>query len=118
MSTKSTIQLYEAYVMPTYSKTPLALARGRGEHVWDTEGKKYLDFFPGWAVSGIGHCNPRVVKAIQKQAKSLIHVSNNYYHELQGLLAQKIANYAFPGRAFFCNSGAGANEAAFKIARK
>ena len=86
--------------------------------MWDEKGKEYLDFFPGWAVSGIGHCHPRVVKAIQKQTAQLIHVSNNYYHEGQGVLAEKIIEHSFAGKVFFCNSGAEANEAAIKLARK
>ena len=77
---KNVIDLYETYVIPTYAKTPLVLARGKGTKVWDEKGKEYLDFFPGWAVSGIGHCHPRVVKAVQKQVAKLIHVSNNNYH--------------------------------------
>lgn len=112
------IKLYSAYVMPVYKRTPLVLVRGKGSFVWDAEGNKYLDFFPGWGVSGIGHCHPRVVKAIKKQAGKLIHVSNNYYHELQALLAKKIIENTFPGKVFFCNSGAEANEAAIKLARK
>ncbi|HXK39050.1 MAG TPA: aminotransferase class III-fold pyridoxal phosphate-dependent enzyme, partial [Candidatus Paceibacterota bacterium] len=104
--------------MPTYFTAPLALKRGKGIYIWDMEGKKYLDFFPGWAVSGIGHCHPRVVRAIKKQAGRLIHVSNNYYHEGQGRLAEEIIRNSFAGKVFFCNSGAEANEGAIKLARK
>ncbi|MEK7132522.1 MAG: aspartate aminotransferase family protein [Patescibacteria group bacterium] len=118
MASKKTLSLYDKYVMQTYFTTPLTLVRGKGAHVRDAEGKKYLDFFPGWAVSGIGHCHPRVVRAIKKQAGVLIHVSNNYYHEQQGLLAKEIIRNSFPGKVFFCNSGAEANEAAIKLARK
>ena len=118
MNKKNIIDLYETYVIPTYAKTPLVLARGKGTKVWDEKGKEYLDFFPGWAVSGIGHCHPRVVEAIRKQAAKLIHVSNNYYHEGQGVLAKKIIQHSFAGKVFFCNSGAEANEAAIKLARK
>ncbi len=118
MNKKDIVDLYEKYVQPTYAKTPLVLARGKGTKVWDEKGKEYLDFFPGWAVSGIGHCHPRVVKAVQKQVKSLIHVSNNYYHEGQAVLAKKIIEHTFAGKVFFCNSGAEANEAAIKLARK
>lgn len=118
MNAKQIIGLYETYVMPTYPKTPLVVSKGAGAYVWDEKGKKYLDLFPGWAVSGIGHCHPFVVKAIQKQAKRLIHMSNNYYHEQQAKLAEKIIKHSFPGKVFFCNSGAEANEAAFKLARK
>ena len=118
MNSKNIINLYKDYVMPTYITTPLALARGKGIYVWDAEGKKYLDFFPGWAVSGLGHCHREVVKAIKAQAGKLIHVSNNYFHEQQGTLAKEIVNNSFPGKVFFCNSGAEANEAAIKLARK
>jgi len=115
---RKTIRLYYDYVMPTYFKTPLVLERGKGTRVWDSQGEEYLDFFPGWAVSGIGHCHRRVVEAIKRQADRLIHVSNNYYHEQQGLLAETLIRHSFPGKVFFCNSGAEANEAAFKLARK
>ena len=118
MKTSAITTIYDQYVMPTYPKTPLALVKGNGSFVSDAEGNMYLDFFPGWSVSGIGHCHPRVVKAIQKQVKTLIHVSNNYYHEWQGVLAKKLIEHSFPGKVFFCNSGAEANEAAFKLARK
>ncbi|MCR4281384.1 MAG: aspartate aminotransferase family protein [Candidatus Kaiserbacteria bacterium] len=118
MNSKKIFRNYQDYVMPTYSTTPLVLARGKGINVWDDKGKKYLDFFPGWAVSGIWHCHPLVVSAIKKQADKLIHVSNNYYHEGQGKLAEEIIRHSFPGKVFFCNSGAEANEGAIKLARK
>ena len=118
MSQKNTINLYDKFVMKTYFTTLLTVLRGKGVFVWDENGKKYLDFFPGWAVSGIGHCHPRVVGAIKKQAGVLIHVSNNYFHEQQGRLAEEIIRNSFPGKVFFCNSGAEANEAAIKLARK
>ncbi len=112
-----TLTLYDKYVMATYTRLPLILVRGDGIKVWDSSGREYLDFFPGWAVSGIGHCHPRVVGAIQRQSKKIIHVSNNYYNELQGRLAQKISENSFSGKVFFCNSGAEANESAIKLAR-
>ncbi|MCG3176153.1 MAG: Acetylornithine aminotransferase [Candidatus Omnitrophica bacterium] len=118
MDPRKTIRLYYDHVVPSYAKTPLVLERGKGTRVWDAAGREYLDFFPGWAVSGIGHCHRRVSEAIKRQAERLIHVSNNYYHELQGVLAQEIVRHAFPSKVFFCNSGAEANEAAFKLARK
>lgn len=118
MDYRKTIRLYYDYVVPCYTKTPLVLERGKGTRVWDAQGEEYLDFFPGWAVSGIGHCHRRVVEAVKRQAERLIHVSNNYYHELQGLLAEEIIRHSFPGKVFFCNSGAEANEAAFKLVRK
>ena len=115
---RKTIRLYYDYVVPCYAKTPLVIERGKGTRVWSAQGDEYLDFFPGWAVSGIGHCHKRVVEAIKRQAEQLLHVSNNYYHEMQGLLAEEIIRHSFPGKVFFCNSGAEANEAAFKLARK
>ena len=118
MDFRKTIRLYYDYVIPSYQKTPLVIERGKGTRVWDVLGDEYLDFFPGWAVSGIGHCHKRVTEAIKRQAERLIHVSNNYYHELQGLLAEQVTRHSFPGKVFFCNSGAEANEAAFKLARK
>lgn len=113
-----TINLYDKYVLNTYKKTPVVFVKGKGSYLWDDKGKKYLDFFPGWGVSGLGHCDPAVVAAIRKQAGKLIHVSNNYYNELQGRLAETISKESFGGRVFFCNSGAEANEAAIKLVRK
>ncbi|MBU4377260.1 MAG: aspartate aminotransferase family protein [Candidatus Omnitrophica bacterium] len=109
---------YDKYVMPTYARDGIAFAKGKGITLWDADGKEYLDFFPGWAVSGIGHCHSKVVAAIREQAGVLIHVSNNYYSELQAELAKKIIYHAFPGKVFFGNSGAEANECAVKLARK
>jgi acetylornithine/succinyldiaminopimelate/putrescine aminotransferase len=116
--TEEVARLYYEFVMPNYSRVPIVLVRGKGVNVYDIEGREFLDFFPGWAVSGIGHCHPKVVRAIKEQAGRIIHVSNNYYNELQGKLAKKIISHSFPGKVFFCNSGAEANEAAIKLARK
>lgn len=118
MNTRDVTELYDQYVMKTYTRTPLVMEKASGALAEDIDGKKYLDFFPGWAVSGIGHCHERVVKAISKQAGKLIHVSNNYYSALQGKLAKKIIEHSFPGKVFFCNSGAEANEGAVKLARR
>jgi len=116
---KEVTDLYNEYVMPTYSRSPLCISRGKGAEVWDIEGKKYLDFFPGWAVSGLGHCPKKVVKAVKDQVGKIMHVSNNYMSELQPLLAKKIIEHSFgSGKVFFANSGAEANEAAVKLARK
>jgi len=117
MKTREVIDLYEKYVMNTYKRLPISLCKGKGSRVWDLEQNEYLDFFPGWGVSGLGHAYPKVVSSIKEQAKRLIHVSNNYYHHLQARLAKKIIELSFPGKVFFCNSGAEANEAAFKLAR-
>lgn len=116
--TEKVIQLYNNYVMTTYKRVPLCMEKAKGVKVVDIDGKEYLDFFPGWAVSGIGHCHPMVADAISKQSKKLMHVSNNYYSELQGKLAETIIENSFPGKVFFANSGAEANEAAVKLARK
>jgi len=111
-------ELYKEYVVPTYTQSPLCIVKAKGAKVWDIDGKEYLDFFPGWAVSGLGHCPRRVVGALKKQAGKVIHVSNNYMSELQPLLAKKIIEHSFDGKVFFANSGAEANEAAIKLARK
>jgi acetylornithine/N-succinyldiaminopimelate aminotransferase len=108
---------YAKYVVGNYTRLPVVIVRGKGERVWDADGREYLDFFPGWAVSGIGHCHPRVVKALREQAKKLLHVANNFYSVPQGRLAEQISRKSFGGKCFFCNSGAEANEAAIKLAR-
>ncbi|MDD5557342.1 MAG: aspartate aminotransferase family protein [bacterium] len=113
-----TIRTYDRYVVPSYRRSPVVIVRGRGSRVWDEAGRRYLDFFPGYAVGGLGHCHPRVVRAIAAQARRLIHIPNTYYNPLQGRLAELISSRAFPGKCFFCNSGAEANEAAMKLARK
>jgi predicted acetylornithine/succinylornithine family transaminase len=118
MRTQEIVDLYANYVMPTYTRTALALAKARGIKVWDCEGKQYLDFFPGWAVSGLGHCHPKVVKALKRQAATLMHVSNNFLSEQQGKLAQVLIKNSFDGKVFFANSGAEANEGAIKLARR
>ncbi len=99
-------------------RMPMVIARGQGARLWDTEGREYLDFVSGGrAVTGLGHCHPKVVEAIRKQAGELIHVSNDFYTEPQLLLGKRLSEL-FGGRCFFCNSGAEANEAAIKLARK
>jgi acetylornithine/N-succinyldiaminopimelate aminotransferase len=118
MDIKVIKDLYHKYVLETYVQNDVCLVRGEGVWVEDTEGKKYLDFFPGWAVSGVGHRHPCVVRNIKAQEEKILHVSNNFYNELQPLLAEKIIEHSFPGKVFFCNSGAEANEAAIKLARK
>jgi len=118
MNTQEVRKLYDEYVLPTYHRTGICIVKGKGSKVWDLEGKEYLDFFPGWAVSGLGHCHPSVVNAIKHQARKLLHVPNNYYGLKQGLLARKMVEKAFQGRVFFCNSGAEAMESAIKFSRK
>jgi len=117
MNTKEVIAQYDKYVMSTYTRIPAVIVKGKGLKVRDLDGNEYLDFFPGWAVSGLGHCHPKVVNAIRNYLKKIIHVSNNYYNILQGKLAQKIIENSFEGKVFFCNSGAEANEGAIKLAR-
>jgi acetylornithine/N-succinyldiaminopimelate aminotransferase len=106
------------YVMRTYGRLPVVLVEGKGIYVYDINGKKYIDFLAGIAVNNVGHCNPRVVEAIKNQAEKLIHVSNIYYNIPQVELAKKLVNLSGLDKAFFCNSGAEANEAAIKLARK
>jgi len=117
MNTKEIIAQYENYVMKTYTRVPAVIVRGKGLKVWDLDGNEYLDFFPGWAVSGLGHCHPKVVNAVRNYLKKIIHVPNNYYNMLQGKLAQEIIKHSFEGKVFFCNSGAEGNEAAIKLIR-
>ena len=104
-------------MIPTYTREPLVILKGEGSNVWDIDGRKYLDFFSGWAVSGLGHSHPLVCLALSKQAKKILHVPNNYFNELQGKLAKKISQNSFDGKVFFCNSGAESVEAAIKLAR-
>jgi acetylornithine/N-succinyldiaminopimelate aminotransferase len=118
MTTKETIELFGKYVIGNYGRLPRVIVKGEGCWLWDADGNKILDMFPGWAVSGIGHCHPKVVEAIRKQAGQLIHMDNTFYTEQQGRLAQLLSERAFGGKAFFCNSGAEANEAALKLARR
>ena len=112
-----TAELFAKYVVPNYVRFPVALTRGEGSFVWDDQGRRYLDFFPGWGCNLLGHCPPRVVEAIQQQATELIHVPNTWHTAVQGRWAQMLSERSFGGKAFFCNSGAEANEAAIKLAR-
>ncbi|PAW64636.1 MAG: acetylornithine aminotransferase [Opitutia bacterium Tous-C1TDCM] len=113
----STAELYDAHVLKNYGRPALTLVRGSGSRVWDDAGNAYLDFTSGIAVSALGHCHPHWVAAVQRQAAELIHVSNLFRNPQQGELARRIVGYAGPGRVFFCNSGAEANEALIKLAR-
>ncbi|QDZ39864.1 aspartate aminotransferase family protein [Euhalothece natronophila Z-M001] len=111
-------QTFDQYVMPTYGRFSLAIDQGKGCQVWDTEGKTYLDFVAGIATCTLGHAHPTLVQAVTKQVRKLHHVSNLYYIPEQGELAQWLVEHSCADRAFFCNSGAEANEAAIKLARK
>jgi predicted acetylornithine/succinylornithine family transaminase len=110
--------LYEKYVMNTYRRFPVVLVRGRGARVWDIDGKEYLDMAGGIAVCSLGHAHPGVGEAMKKQAETLVHVSNLYYTEPQARFARLLVENSFADKVFFCNSGAEANEAAIKLARK
>jgi len=106
------------YLMQTYTRQPLSIVRGRGTKVYDLEGREYFDFVGGIAVNVLGHGHPDLVQAIQRQAAQLIHTSNLYYTEPQVKLAQMLVDHSFADKVFFCNSGAEANEAAIKLARR
>lgn len=118
MATEEWIKLSDRYLMPTYRRYPLVLVKGKGTRVWDVSGKEYLDFGAGIAVCSLGHSHPQVVEAIKRQAENLLHVSNLYHILPQIELARLLVEHSFADRAFFCNSGAEANEAAIKLARK
>jgi acetylornithine/N-succinyldiaminopimelate aminotransferase len=118
MKNKDVAALTDKFVAKTYARTPLALVKGRGVKVWDADGKEYLDFLAGIAVNSFGHCHPAIVKAIKQQAQTLMHVSNLYHMQPQSELARELCRNSFADRVFFCNSGAEANEAAFKLARR
>ena len=118
MTSQQTIDLFRRYVIGNYKRYPVCLTRGEGSYVWDAEGKRYLDFFPGWGCDLLGHCPSRVVRAVQEQVAQLIHVPNTWYMEAQGLLAKALVEcLGFDAQCFFCNSGTEANEAVIKMAR-
>jgi len=117
LSSQDTIKLFEQYVIPNYRRFPVALVRGEGSWVWDAEGNRYLDLFPGWGCGLLGHCPPQVVEAVREQLGKLIHVPNTWYTEQQGRWAEMLSRRSFGGQAFFCNSGTEAVEAAIKLIR-
>lgn len=116
-SPSKTIEMFDKYVVPNYRRYPLTLVRGEGSYVWDDSDRKYLDLFPGWGCNLLGHCPAPIVEAVQDQVAKLIHVPNSWYMEAQGVWAKLLSERSFGGQAFFCNSGAEANEAAIKLAR-
>lgn len=117
MNTHEVIAQYEKHVIANYRRSPIVIVKGQGSRIWDADGKEYLDLFPGWGVSGLGHCHPRVVEAVQKQAAELMHIDNTYYSLPQGELAQMLSTRAGGMLCFFSNSGAESAEGAIKLAR-
>lgn len=118
MSLEEVMLMAQKGLMPNYSRLPVAFVKGYGTKLWDTEGKEYLDFLTGIAVCGLGHCHPKIVAAIQHQATMLWHTSNLFHNPLQAKLAERLSELSGGYKCFFCNSGAEANEAALKLARK
>ncbi|MBI4343306.1 MAG: aspartate aminotransferase family protein [Candidatus Omnitrophica bacterium] len=117
-ATEDVINQYERYVMNTYVRNPLVITKAKGSRVWDVDGHEYLDLFPGWGVSGLGHNHPWVTNALRGQTRRVLHVPNNYYHPLQWRAAQQLVKASFEGKVFFCNSGAEAVETAIKLAHR
>ncbi|MGL6073018.1 MAG: aspartate aminotransferase family protein [Fimbriiglobus sp.] len=118
LSSEEIIAKAKKHLIGNYTRYPVALVRGEGSWVWDAEGQRYLDFFPGWGCGILGHCPPRVVEAVREQVGMLIHVPNTWYTEPQAVLAEMLAERTgWGGQCFFCNSGTEANEAAIKLAR-
>ncbi len=117
LSSAETKELFKQYVIPNYGRFDVSLVRGEGSYVWDSEGRRYLDLFPGWGCNLLGHCPGPVVEAVQQQVAELIHVPNSWHMEAQGRWAKLLSERSFDGQAFFCNSGTEANEAAIKLAR-
>jgi acetylornithine/N-succinyldiaminopimelate aminotransferase len=115
---ESVKQLFDQHVVPTYGRFDLAFARGSGSQLWDVYGKRYLDLGSGIAVCSLGHAHPEITQALVEQSQRLVHISNLYYHEPQGRLAAQIVRHLAPGKVFFSNSGAEANEGLYKLARK
>jgi acetylornithine/N-succinyldiaminopimelate aminotransferase len=110
--------LFQQNVVPTYGRFEIVLSHGSGSYLYDITGRRYLDLGTGIAVSALGHAHPAITEALVEQSRKLIHVSNLYYQEPQGRLAQALVSLIAPGKCFFCNSGAEANEGLFKLARK
>ncbi len=118
MQSAQIIELNNEHLCTTYARYPVAIVRGQGSRLWDAEGKPYLDFFASLAVMNLGQCHPAVVKAVQEQVATLTHISNLHHTVPQARLAKLLCDNSFAEKVFFCNSGAEANEAAIKLARK
>src|SRR5277367_2446415 len=117
MNLASVSRMEAKLLLPTYERQPILFVRGRGVHLWDSEGKRYLDFLSGIGVNALGHNHPAIQAAIRRQAGRLIHISNLFFHEYQAELAQELTQISGLDRAFFCNSGTEAWEGALKLAR-
>jgi len=115
---QAVLGLFQKYVVPSYGRFELVLTRGQGSQLWDVNGKRYLDLGGGIAVCSLGHANAEITQALVEQSRRMVHISNLYYHEPQGRLAQQIVRHLAPGKVFFSNSGAEANEGLYKLARK
>lgn len=111
-------ELFSQHVVPSYGRFDIAFSHGAGSHLFDVNGKRYLDLGGGIAVCALGHAHPAITEALVEQSRKAVHTSNLYYHEPQGRLAQALVKLIGPGKLFFCNSGAEANEGLFKLARK
>ena len=118
MKTNEWIKKADSVIASTYSRIPVVFTRGSGSTLWDNDGKRYTDFVAGIAVCNLGHCHPRIARVLSEQAGRLLHVSNLYYTVPQIELASWLVEHSFADRVIFCNSGAEANEAAIKLARK
>ena len=110
-------KMFDEFVLPTYTRVGPVFVKGKGSWLWDQNGVRYLDLFPGWGVSILGHCPPRIVKAVKAQTQKLIHLPNNLFFKDQALLAKEIVKSSFPSKVFFANSGAEAVEGALKFSR-
>lgn len=117
MKEKEVKKIFKRYSLPTYTRVGPLFVKGKGSWLWDGKGEQYLDLFPGWGVSILGHSHPRIAKIISQQAKKLIHLPNNLFFEEQALLAEEIVKKSFPSKVFFANSGAEAVEGAIKFSR-
>ncbi len=117
-TTQQITDYYSNYVLSTYGREGQVMVKGEGSYLYDADGNKFLDLYPGWGTGCVGHCHPHMVKELTDQLQTLIHVPNNYYNPWQGLLAKRLAELGFGGFTFFSNSGAEANEGAIKLARR
>lgn len=116
-TTPEIIAQFDTCVIPNYRRLPVVIVRGEGSRLWDNDGKEYLDLFPGWGVSGLGHCHPAVVEAVREQAGKLFHVANNFYTDKQGEFAEILSSHGDGMQCYFSNSGAESAEGAIKLAR-